>query len=181
MKYDYFYLKELYSKDEIHQFNLLLENIENHGDDLPADNVIKTADVKIVPMYSISGAMNKLNQHISNINAIIFGFHLFETHNLEMINYNVYDSATQGQYDWHTDAAKGEINDIKLTAILNLSEEEYEGGHFELFTNGPVRITEIDTPGNVLIFPSFIPHRVTPVTKGKRITLSRWIVGPNWK
>jgi predicted 2-oxoglutarate/Fe(II)-dependent dioxygenase YbiX len=33
----------------------------------------------------------------------------------------------------------------------------------------------------MIIFDSRIPHRVTPVTKGKRISLVSWMLGPKLK
>lgn len=35
--------------------------------------------------------------------------------------------------------------------------------------------------GTVIIFPSYILHRVTPVTKGVRKSLAVWISGPRFK
>ena len=34
--------------------------------------------------------------------------------------------------------------------------------------------------GKIILFPSFIPHCVTPITSGKRISLVNWIRGPKW-
>jgi PKHD-type hydroxylase len=34
--------------------------------------------------------------------------------------------------------------------------------------------------GEIVIFPSFILHRVTPVTKGKRRVIVGWALGPNF-
>ena len=35
--------------------------------------------------------------------------------------------------------------------------------------------------GTGIIFPSWMPHRVKPVTKGKRISLVAWMYGAAWK
>ena len=35
--------------------------------------------------------------------------------------------------------------------------------------------------GEAIVFTSLIAHKVTPVTKGERITLSYWGYGPNWR
>jgi PKHD-type hydroxylase len=42
-------------------------------------------------------------------------------------------------------------------------------------------VPELKEPGSLLVFPSYIQHRVTPVTKGERVTISRWLSGPNFK
>jgi predicted 2-oxoglutarate/Fe(II)-dependent dioxygenase YbiX len=35
--------------------------------------------------------------------------------------------------------------------------------------------------GMGIVFNSMLAHKVTPVTKGKRISLTYWAIGPNWK
>jgi PKHD-type hydroxylase len=99
----------------------------------------------------------------------------------DSINHNVYVDSDDGQYGWHKDAALGEMYDLKLTVIANISTTPYKGGNFEIFVNSPCHIAELDTPGSALIFPSFLNHRVKPVTQGTRETLSFWIPGPNFK
>ena len=68
--------------------------------------------------------------------------------------------------------------DQKLTCILNLSEETYEGGDFHLITKD--KLCEVSS-GEAIIFTSLIAHKVTPVTKGERITLTYWGEGPSWR
>ena len=68
--------------------------------------------------------------------------------------------------------------DLKLTCILNLSEEPYEGGSF--FKINEKEEIKFDS-GMGLIFNSLIAHKVTPVTKGERITLTYWGEGPPWR
>ena len=67
---------------------------------------------------------------------------------------------------------------MKLTCLLNLSEETYEGGEFCLLSSNN---SQEFTSGMGLIFNSLIAHKVTPVTKGERITLTYWAEGPSWK
>jgi len=40
---------------------------------------------------------------------------------------------------------------------------------------------QLKTQGTALIFPSFIVHKVNPVTKGTRHSLVAWIEGPKWR
>ena len=67
---------------------------------------------------------------------------------------------------------------MKLTCLLNLSEESYEGGDF--YTINKNEKHEF-TSGMGLVIPSLIAHKVTPVTKGERITLTYWAQGPLWR
>lgn len=77
----------------------------------------------------------------------------------------------------------------KLSVSINLSDsDDYEGGDME-FTDLPrtKQDKELNTwtnkelfrqKGTVIVFPSFIRHRVTPVTKGTRYSAVAWINGP---
>ena len=60
---------------------------------------------------------------------------------------------------------------------------EYEGGVFELTDADFTKQDKFNLKqkGSVLIFPSFIKHRVTPVTKGERKSLVGWIEGPSFR
>lgn len=83
----------------------------------------------------------------------------------------------QGHYDWHMDF--GENNSTrKISLTVQLSNEnDYENGDLEFM----VHRTILKAPrekGSVIIFPSYLTHRVTNVTKGKRKSLVFWIHGP---
>ena len=91
-----------------------------------------------------------------------------------------YDSSNSGFYDWHTDFAG--IRPLrKLSISIQLSRpEDYEGGNLELMYGPQPRMLD-RTRGAFLIFPSFMLHRVTPVTRGVRWSLVAWILGRRWR
>ena len=98
-------------------------------------------------------------------------------------------------YDWHCDSwpkpydkpddpnSHGKIR--KLSVTISLSDEtEYEGGDFEFDfrssddgSNQPQICKEIRPKGSVVVFPSFVWHRVKPVTSGTRYSLVIWNLG----
>jgi len=98
-------------------------------------------------------------------------------------------------YDWHCDSwnkpydkpkdpnSHGKIR--KLSCTVSLSDEtEYEGGDFEFDfrssedgSNQPQVCKEIKPKGSVVVFPSFVWHRVKPVTSGTRYSLVMWNLG----
>ena len=110
------------------------------------------------------------------INKKVFGYDIYWDFHLETLNYNVYGIG--GEYGWHIDANDVYEYDSKLTCLLNLSEETYEGGKFKLVT---LNEEKKFTTGMGLIINSLIAHKVTPVTKGERITLTYWAHGPTWR
>ncbi|MGB0178111.1 MAG: 2OG-Fe(II) oxygenase, partial [Owenweeksia sp.] len=79
--------------------------------------------------------------------------------------------------DWHMDFGAGEISHRKLSMTVQLSDPaDYEGGDLEFMINQKV-VTAPRTRGTVIVFPSFILHRVTPVTKGVRHSVVGWVSG----
>jgi len=101
-------------------------------------------------------------------------------------------------YDWHMDSRqepypatanpnlKGKIR--KITSVLLLSDpKDFEGGELQFnFKNGggavkPLTVTELKGKGSLIVFPSFVWHRVKPVTKGVRYSMPIFHVGQPWK
>jgi PKHD-type hydroxylase len=91
-----------------------------------------------------------------------------------------YDSTDRGFYDWHTDFA-GIRPQRKLSVSIQLSRpEDYDGGDLELlYGTQPQKLDK--TRGTFIVFPSFMLHRVTPVTRGTRWSLVAWIAGTRWR
>jgi PKHD-type hydroxylase len=81
-----------------------------------------------------------------------------------------------GHFEWHSDLAEGLTSTRKISISIQLSEaHEYAGGDFEFCPHG--EIAEFRGIGNALAFPSYLPHRVSPVTSGRRHAMVAWIHG----
>ena len=91
-----------------------------------------------------------------------------------------YDSADSGFYDWHFDFGPSRPS-RKLSISIQLSSSaDYDGGDLELlYGNVPQKLDR--SRGAFIIFPSFMLHRVTPVTRGVRWSLVAWILGKRWR
>ena len=101
---------------------------------------------------------------IVSSNTSYFGYDLFQLPASKILNYNTYNEGEE--YTWHIDAAiKSTIRDIKLTCLLNCSEENYTGGDLSLFRDGEVKIDKFE-PGSAIIFPSFTNHKVDKIISG---------------
>lgn len=79
-----------------------------------------------------------------------------------------------GHLTWHTDISKFSMNRRKLAMTVQLSSpDDYSGGEFEIW-NGE-KFEEVPRQkGDIIVFPTFLMHRVKPVTKGKRKCLVFW-------
>ena len=179
MRFNYFFVKGFYSPEEVTKLkNILIKNQDPNQPDVPAKNVVKTAKVGIVPILALQDHVGGILNLIKKVNKENFGFDLYDFTEYDTVNFNQYDSSEQGEYGWHTDFPLSLFHQLKLTILVNLSTEPYEGGDFEIFLNGPIPVPDFKEPGGVLIFPSYISHRVTPVTKGSRASMALFASGP---
>ena len=96
------------------------------------------------------------------------------------IQFTEYKGDEKGHYNWHIDSYTNKPGyDRKLSLVIQLSDpSDYEGGVFWFFDGVPEEFKE---RGSIIVFPSFRPHRVEPVTKGLRRSLVSWIEGPTWR
>lgn len=114
------------------------------------------------------------------LNGQFFDFDLFGF--VEDFQYTVYGPEND-HYDWHIDKGSNKNNGSprKLSLVLQLSDpSEYEGGELQLMTGMNTMNLE-KKKGIVHAFPSFVLHRVTPVTRGVRRTLVIWVSGPKFR
>ena len=70
---------------------------------------------------------------------------------------------------------KGNVRKLSMTIVLN---DDYEDGNFEIAHLPDEEKIPRLKEGSIIVFPSFLEHRVTPVTKGTRYSLVAWFVGP---
>lgn len=79
---------------------------------------------------------------------------------------------------WHDDVSAGEhLSARHWSAVLYLNGEEFSGGDFAvaLDTSGASERRFRPRTGSLLVYPSTVRHRVTPVTAGVRVTLAVWL------
>jgi PKHD-type hydroxylase len=99
-------------------------------------------------------------------------------------------------YGWHSDSwetpynhpddpnTNGKIRKLSVTCSLS-DPSEYQGGELEFNFNNPEKgkknnikkCIEILPRGSIVVFPSFVWHRVCPVKKGTRYSLVIWNLG----
>ena len=84
-----------------------------------------------------------------------------------------YTAPSKG-YGWHLDIGRGDASTRKISISLILNDN-YEGGELGFFSEGESFIRP--EAGMAVCFPSFMPHCVTPVTKGERWSLVCWVGG----
>jgi PKHD-type hydroxylase len=124
---------------------------------------------------------DKLAYIARSLNGQFFKFDLYGFS--EDLQFTVYHGQDQGFYEWHLDRGPNSngTGPRKLSMVLQLSDPyEYEGGELQLKINNEELIVPKQR-GLVVCFPSFMLHRVTPVTSGIRRSLVVWITGPAFR
>tara|TARA_B100000902_G_C27255081_1_gene887394 strand:- start:201 stop:893 length:693 start_codon:yes stop_codon:yes gene_type:complete len=128
----------------------------------------------------------------------------YDVSDMESWQYTQYeaqeDKPTGDFYTWHTDSGadpypNGTIR--KISCSVQLSDpDDYEGGHFQWIESNRIfdRIKQRDGTfqidefihtapfsgqelGSLIVFPSWLHHQVTPVTRGIRKSLVVWNTG----
>ena len=124
--------------------------------------------------------MDRMVRLVGQANREAFGFDLTEF--AESAQVARYGAERQGHFDWHSDIGAGTLaRKRKLTVVVQLSDPgEYDGGTLELRPDSNVAQAPRDR-GTAIIFPSFVLHRVTPVTGGTRWSLTLWSHGPAFR
>lgn len=98
----------------------------------------------------------------------------------EQIQLARYDADESGFFEWHADTVPSDLTrKLSISVPLNPATD-YDGGVLEL-NQGTAVIRAEQEPGAPIIFPSWLIHRVTPVTRGRRYSLVAWVRGPNWR
>lgn len=112
---------------------------------------------------------------IYKANVTFFHFDVFAA--VEDMQLAKYQEDVKGHYDWHVDFG-GKVHSCrKLSLSVQLTDpEEYEGGELQLMTGSKPQVM-IKEKGGVVVFPSYMLHRVTPVSKGERMSLVTWMHG----
>ena len=121
---------------------------------------------------------DKVAENVRYANAQIYNFDLSGF--VEDFQYLVY---TEGcHYVWHTDDTGIQPAPRKLSVSIQLTDpSEYEGGDLEIMVGGHEPASMSRDLGTMVIFPSYVPHRVTPVTSGIRKALVVWAAGPAFR
>ena len=169
---------EIFTLEQVKEINREIKKyiFEREPPDEASQNVSKIGDFFQIPCEPLMKLLHPWLYQCQHTNREVFGYDIYWDFHLESLNYNVYRE--NGEYGLHVDANATQSADLKLTCLLNLSEKAYEGGEFYTVSSNEEKKF---TTGMGLIINSLVAHKVTPVTKGERITLTYWGLGPGWR
>ncbi len=149
-------------------------------DTMRTEAAYRSSVVRWLDTNTEQAIVHRLMQYVHSSNRTNFGVDIVAAFDLQFTEYH---GSAHGKYDWHQDVwlESPRPYDRKLSLVLQLSDPaDYQGGAFEFF--GLQQPAATFAPrGSLLIFPSFLQHRVLPVTKGLRRSLVSWVEGPRWR
>lgn len=140
-----------------------------------ADNSMRDSSVTLLnPGPDTQWMYDRVFELVSRFNNQLWRFELSGAEPMQFAAYGV-----EQHYDWHMDLwANKPKNARKLSVSVQLNaSEEYEGGSFEIDQSGAPNALGPRSKGAMILFPSYVLHRVQPVTGGIRYSLVTWFVG----
>jgi PKHD-type hydroxylase len=141
------------------------------------DLQMQSRNTKVKAMPRIKPLMwvySRIHEQIHFVNEHCYHFKLSELTELQILEYE-----NTGFYGTHLDTGTGVTSRRKISLVVFLTPpEEYDGGELIL---KPWFTPVVPTQGTIVFFPSYIPHEITPVTRGVRHTLVSWVLGPSYR
>ena len=111
---------------------------------------------------------------VEQLNDRFFRFDIEGFESLQIARYGVGD-----RYDEHLDLGPGPTSRRKISVTVQLSAPDaYTGGDLGLRGVVPPKSR---LQGSAVVFPSYLPHAVAPVTSGVRWSVVGWVVGPPFR
>jgi len=169
--------------DHLYETNGSVASLQGSAAGELGDELIRSSKVAFFdPKEYLGDLFHKISNSISLFNAKYWNFDL--TSFVENWQYTIYESSENGHYDWHVDNIDSHNSSPrKLSVVIQLSDpDEYEGGEL-MFNFGSLEGDKIAVKkkGTIIMFPSYVLHKVAPVTAGVRRSLVFWVSGPGFR
>lgn len=186
--YPWCYKHQVFNAQELRQIIEYCSTLESNvakleGVDKPDNSMRRSTVSWVLQTENAQWFIDRILTAIDALNNQFYKYELWGTHALQFASY---DSKILGKYDFHMDSVLGkEKQDMsharKLSASLLLNDD-FVGGSFEFNLSRESHVTPVDMQaGSLIVFPSFLLHRVTPVTSGCRKSLVAWFIGPAFR
>tara|TARA_B100000287_G_C20668364_1_gene792529 strand:- start:2405 stop:3019 length:615 start_codon:yes stop_codon:yes gene_type:complete len=178
---DFYYFKNAFTDEMIEKTHSMIYNGRypfskgrtGYGDETDTERT-NNRDIAYVPYQDDSKWIYEvLFEMVLEANDNLFQFDIDKV--TDQLHYVIYPTDS-GHLDWHMDIGYGNVNRRKLATTVQLSDpDDYEGGDFQCWYGGQNGFINFPREkGDVLIFPSFFMHRVTPIKSGERKALVFW-------
>ena len=179
---NYYYYKEIFNDKEINDIILICEKLDSEINELDYSDISvdmkRRNSVSYLPIndktswiydkiYDLSVSANQemgWNFNVDGIN--------------QFMEYNTYTD-NSGHYLWYSDIVNSNTNKLSVTLHLSL-KEEYNGGDTE-FNCGYEILRPKFSVCDVVIFPSYLLQRTTPILSGVKRTITLNVTGKTFR
>ena len=185
------YIVEYFTKAECESIVKYGKNISSNNavtiGDIAADREVSKVRSGEIAWFNYADPnlfwlFEKLSYVVRQVNQDMFKFDLDYIQALQFTSY----SKEGDQYEDHIDILDGHpafTENRKLSFSVQLSDSQsYTGGDLMV---GPDAIRQkaslSRSQGDIIFFPSFMNHKVTPIETGFRYSLVGWVCGPNFR
>ena len=142
------------------------------------DGIRVTQIAAVTPNPDTSWLYDRVGRVLRALNQQVYQFDI--TGFSEPFQFMVYNGNEGGHFSWHVDNGR-QPAPRKLSATVQLTDgDAYEGCDLEFFGTHQVEPAP-RRKGAMVIFPSYVLHRVTPIRSGTRKALVIWSTGPRFR
>jgi len=178
---NYYWYKNAFSSEKLEKLEKLIADLPfKDADTFGGKTEMRRSKIKWLYQTSdFDWLYDDMLKLASEANDKLWNFNLVSS--LEAIQYTEYHSDDLGHYDWHQDIGPGNASKRKVSITIQLSDsEDYIGGDLQIWKGGNDIQNCPRGAGVGVIFPSYMMHRVTEVTKGVRKSLVLWLGGQHY-
>ena len=186
---DVVYVDDLFTVDEceiIKNYSSEWETKEGRISSSESEGIkSKKSDYRICTLYrppenleQVDWINEKLLSVITGVNRDYYQFDIKAL--IEPPNLMKYEAEKKGHYDYHLDIGQAKPNCWRKISYSLFLNDDYEGGAME-FKTGEKILSYKGPVSRMIIFPSYLLHRVNPVTSGTRWAMVGWAHGASFR
>lgn len=187
------YLDGMFTEDECediieyhHTWNEIKGKISEQDPETKETGSVQS-DYRICTLYcpdhenglkEIDWISERILEAITGVNQDYFKFNVQAL--VELPNLMRYDSDNSGHYDYHLDVGTSRPNCWRKLSYTLMLNDDYEGGELE-FKTGQGVVKYKGPIGRMVIFPSYLLHKVNPIIDDIRWSLVGWAHGNSFQ
>ena len=140
---------------------------------------IEKKEIRDATIYYIDEKQTRLYQILNKIAYSANKYFKYDINGIEKAQIIHYKAPSNG-YEYHIDIGPDGTAAHRKISMSLLLNEEYEGGEI-CFRSSEKESCTRPKMGEVVLFSSFLSHKVKPVTTGDRYVVVAWFTGPPFR
>ena len=140
---------------------------------------VEKKEIRDATIYYIDEKQTRLYQILNKIAFSANKYFKYDINGIEKAQIIHYKAPSNG-YEYHIDIGPDGTAAHRKISMSLLLNEEYEGGEI-CFRSSEKESCTRPKMGEVVLFSSFLSHKVKPVTTGDRYVVVAWFTGPPFR